>query len=201
MIKAVTFDLDGVYFTSDSYSRFKHALPKNISNDSVVDLVLSSSQQMMAFKKGELSESDYWEYVNRNLGADLDIPRISQLLSDSYRLNDLVVDTVRKVRSLGIKTCICTNNFPTRIDALNSKFGFLSDFDVKVISYQLHSLKPDPLIFETLIKQSRCLPEEIIFADDKLANVAAAKNLGINAFLYQGFDGFVKNLQLSGISI
>lgn len=201
MIKAITFDLDGVYFTADSFPRFKRSLPKNVVNSSIVDLVLSSSQQMLAFKKGELSEADYWDYVRHNLGIDLDNSQIFQLLSDSYQVDQLVVDTVKKVRSLGIKTCICTNNFPTRINALDSRFHFLSDFDVKVVSYQIGSIKPDPLIFQSLISKSHCLPEEIVFADDHLVNVTTAKSLGLNAFLYQGFDDFVRNLQRQGVSI
>ena len=108
---------------------------------------------------------------------------------------------VKKVRSLGLKTCICTNNFPTRINALNSKFNFLSNFDVQVFSYQVGATKPDPKIFQALISHSGCLPGEIAFADDKLDNVNSALSLGINAFLFTGLDTFVSELKRQGVAI
>lgn len=190
MIKAITFDLDGVYFTGDSFSKFKQSL--GITN--------FDDNDMFAFKRGELSEADFWNKVRSQYNLNQTDSEISQLLAASYQVNQNVVDTVKKVRSKGIKTCICTNNFPTRINTLNQKFNFLSDFDVKVFSCQIGAVKPDPQIFQALIGQSGCLPSEIIFADDKQENVDAAKSLGINAFLYTGFDDFVLKLENLGVS-
>lgn len=191
MIKAVTFDLDGVYFTADSFSNFK----KSLGIDSFPDDLMTS------FKKGELTEDQFWDSVRQKFNLNLSNQEISMLLADSYQVNQNVIDTVKKVRELGVKTCICTNNFPTRINALNQKFNFLIDFDVQVFSYQVGATKPDPKIFQVLISQSDCLPDEIIFADDKQENVDSAKQLGINAFLYTNFNDFVSTLKKSGLNL
>jgi len=53
MIKAVTFDLDGVYFTEDSFQSFKRRLPKTITDEAVVNQVLFKSPEILAFKRGE----------------------------------------------------------------------------------------------------------------------------------------------------
>ena len=105
-----------------------------------------------------------------------------------------MVDYVKQVRSQGIKTCICTNNFPTRINALNQKYNFLSDFDVKVFSYDVGATKPDHKIFQALVDQSGFKPQEIFYADDKQVNVDAAKSLGLNAIVYTNFEDFVNSL-------
>ena len=191
MIKAVTFDLDGVYFTADSFPNFKQSLGIDNFDDNL----------MTSFKKGELSEADFWNQTRRQLNLSLTDDQISQLLADSYQVNQNVVDNVKKVRNLGIKTCICTNNFPTRINALDKKFGFLSDFEVKVFSFQIGAIKPNPKIFQALIAQSSCLPSEIFYADDKQANVDSALSLGINAILYTDFNDFVTHLQNLGVAI
>ena len=149
---------------------------------------------MTSFKKGELSEDQFWDSVRKQFSLTLTNQEISNLLTDSYSINQNVVDYVKKVLSEGIKTCICTNNFSTRINALNQKFNFLADFDVQIFSYQVGSIKPDLKIFQTLIEKSDCNPSEIFYADDKLANVDAAKSLGINAIVYTNFDDFVKSL-------
>lgn len=194
MIKAITFDLDGVYFTEDSFKNFKSNFPKNTTDQNLVDHVLAKSDEMMNFKRGILTETQYWDFVNQSFGQSLSLDVITNLLMDSYSVNQNVVDYVKKVRSEGIKTCICTNNFPTRINALNKKFNFLSDFDVQVFSYEVGSVKPDLKIFQTLIEISGVFPEEIFYADDKEANVEAAKSLGINAIVFTNFEDFVKSL-------
>ena len=201
MIKAVTFDLDGVYFSGNSYQNFKNSFPNSVSNPDLVNLVLSQSTQMMDFKKGLLSETEFWDYARQALQTNLDNDAIAALIADSYQVNPQVVSVVRKVRSLGIKTCICTNNFPTRINALNQKFGFLSDFDVQVFSYQIGAIKPDLNIFHSLISQSGCQPSEIVFADDVLQNVDGALSLGIKSFIYTGFDDFVNHLRELEVAI
>jgi len=191
MIKAISFDLDGVYFTSDSFSNFKQTFGVSNFNDSY----------MFQFKKGELTENQFWDLTRQEFNLSLSNQQIFELILSSYQVNQNVVDTVKKVRELGIKTCICTNNFPTRINALNHKFNFLSDFDVQVFSYQIGAIKPDPKIFQALIGKSGCQPSEIIFADDKQENVDSAKSLGINAFLYTSFDAFISELRKLGVQI
>lgn len=201
MIKAVTFDLDGVYFTQESIDSFIKNFPKKITDPDQILYVLAKSDEMAKFKKGIITQEAYWSYVQKEFDTTISIDEISQLFMDSYKTNPNVVEVVKKVHKLGIKTCICTNNYPTRINALNKKFNFLNDFDVQVFSYQVGAMKPDTKIFQSLIDQSGCLPDEIVFADDKESNVKAAKSLGINAFLFTTFENFVHQLNQLGVAI
>lgn len=194
MIKAITFDLDGVYFTEDSFKKFKSIFPTNNSDPDFVEHVLKKSDEMMNFKKGIMSETEYWNYVNQSFGQNLSIDEITNLLMEAYSVNQNVVDYVKKVRNEDIKTCICTNNFPTRINALNKKFDFLSDFDVQVFSYEVGINKPDPKIFQALIARSGVQPSELFYADDNQSCVDSALFLGINAITYTNFEDFVKSL-------
>lgn len=201
MIKAVTFDLDGVYFTQDSIDAFIKKFPKKITDPDRMIYVLAKSDEMAKFKKGILTETDYWSYVQEEFDIKISLEEISQLFMDSYKTDPNVVEVVKKVRNLDIKTCICTNNYPTRINALHQKFNFLNDFDVQVFSYQVGAMKPDVKIFQSLIEKSGCQPNEIIFADDKQSNVDVALSLGINAFLYTDFSSFLKNLSNLGVNL
>lgn len=201
MIKAVTFDLDGVYFTQESIDSFIDKFPKKITDWDQMIYVLAKSEEMTKFKKGIISENEYWPYVQKEFGVKISLEDISQLYMNSYQVNNNVVNVVKNVRKLGIKTCICTNNYPTRINALNKKFNFLNDFDVQIFSYQVGAMKPDLKIFQSLIKKTNCLPNEIVFADDKQSNVDAAVSLGINAFLYSDFSTFLKKLLDLGVNL
>ncbi|OGC46720.1 hypothetical protein A3F07_03775 [candidate division WWE3 bacterium RIFCSPHIGHO2_12_FULL_38_15] len=132
MIKAICFDLDGVYFTSDSFKNFKNNLPKEINDEEKVSYVLAKSEEMLMFKTGKMSEDDYWNYATRELKIKTDLNGICDCLRESYNINYDVADYIEKVRRAGYKSCVCTNNFITRVRELDNEWGFLDLFDVKV---------------------------------------------------------------------
>ncbi len=201
MIKAITFDLDGVYFTSESFKSFKSKLPKKVTDPATIDQVFHHSLENKQFRRGERSEDDFWAYAKSELGITLTNDEIFQFLATCYQVDPQVVEIVKKVRSLGYKTCICTNNYSTRIRVLNQKFNFLNDFDVHIFSYQVGVTKPDPMIYQALITTTGHLPSEIAYSDDRVDNVTAAQKLGINSFVYQDFAGFINRLKTLGVAI
>jgi putative hydrolase of the HAD superfamily len=200
MIKAICFDLDGVYFTKGSFLKFKEVIGKD-STVEKTDFVFYKSDQIANFKKGVISENEFWDYVRKELNTSLTNDEISNILRESYSVDQNVAEIVRKVRNLGYKTCLCSNNFETRIRELNTKFDFLKDFDVQVLSFKVGAIKPDKKIFEKLIRQSGVLPEEIIYSDDTFEKLQGAKDLGINVFVYENFPQFLKTLSDFGVKV
>ena len=59
------------------------------------------------------------------------------------------------------------------------RFPFLRHFEDTVISGELKLVKPDPEIYQTLLDRQPIVPEQAIFIDDVLENVAGAEALGI----------------------
>jgi hypothetical protein len=64
--KLICFDLDGLYFTGESFQRFKESLAPDIDT-AKRDEVLALSDEMRKFKAGELSEEDYRERAKKEL--------------------------------------------------------------------------------------------------------------------------------------
>jgi hypothetical protein len=65
-IKAICLDLDGLFFTGESFQRFKEALAPNVAREKR-DFVLALSPQMREFKAGILDEQTYWNWVRSEL--------------------------------------------------------------------------------------------------------------------------------------
>jgi HAD superfamily hydrolase (TIGR01509 family) len=63
-------------------------------------------------------------------------------------------------------------------------YPFLRAFDVAVISGREGVAKPDPRIFEILLEKVGRPAGDLLFVDDSLKNVEAARALGIEAILY-----------------
>ncbi|MDR3169216.1 MAG: HAD-IA family hydrolase [Candidatus Peribacteria bacterium] len=175
-IKAICVDLDGMLFTDTSFQTFKAKLAPLVAKEQR-DSILALSLQMRDFKAGKLTEDGYRARAKSELNLTLSNEEIFSLLRESYEINPEVEELVRKLKVNGYTLCICSNNFPTRIRELDQKFGFLSWFDVPVFSYEVGVLKPDRAIFNILIDTSGYRPEEIVYADDKAANLVGAREL------------------------
>lgn len=201
MIKAITFDLDGVYFINGKENFIKNLVNLGVAEDEACAIFFKSDKMNIQYKGGLIGDEEYWSWALNEWKLNLSVEEIKDLLIKGYDVNDRVVETVKKLREKGYKTCICSNNFPARINGLQKRFGFLEDFDVVVLSYEIGVTKPDPRIFEELIKQSGVKSEEIVITDDKEKNIEAAKNSGINAFFYENFEQFLGELKKLGVEI
>ena len=200
MIKAITFDLDGVYFVNGKL-RFIAKIEKlGVSREDVVRVFLKSDEMNRLYKKGKMTDQEFWSFAIKEWGLNLTIEETVKMLVDGYEVNNDLVKVVRNLRKNGFKTCICSNNFPARINGLHKRFGFLNDFDVITLSYEVGAKKPSLKIFYDLISKAGVKPEEIIFTDDKEDNVAEAKKIGIKAFFYEDLKKFLEELKNLGVN-
>src|SRR5690606_33535009 len=165
-IKAVVFDLDGVYFGSGTNNFFDALFQKyGLNRDQVVE-VYFKSDQMQEYKSGKISGEDYWNYAISHWGIQAKQSDLIELLINSYSVNPLIDKYIEKLQSKGIKTAVCTNNFPERLENLMKRFKLHEKFDVIVASYQVGVTKPDTRIFKTLAKRLGLNPHEILMSDD-----------------------------------
>lgn len=198
MIKAICFDLDGVYFKSSGFQLFKDSLIELGAKIDDINLYLHGDP-MNAFKRGEVSEGDYWASSIKALGIDITISQVKEMLVKNYAVDPEVQSIVLKAREAGYKTCVCSNNFVTRIRGLNDKFSFLDNFDFSVFSYEVNDLKPSPVIFKELLLQSGVRPEQMVYSDDNADKLYGAQELGINTFVFSDTAQFKKELVKLGV--
>lgn len=200
MIKAICFDLDGVYFTSDGFKSFKRKIEDLGVSKEKIDFILHGDP-MTQFKKGLLSEEAFWAQAVSHWGISKTFSDLKYMLGEGYEINPQVDALVEKVRKNGYKACICSNNFKTRIEVLDLKFDFLKNFDFYIFSYQVGIMKPDKGIYEDLLRQGSLQANELIYSDDSQDKLQGALELGINAFVYENFNQFVGKLVSLGVKI
>lgn len=200
-IKVITFDLDGVYFPNGKANFIKSLQNLGVSEDEAKRVFLKSPQMNQEYKNGKMTDEEYWTWAVSEWKLNLSWKEVVNLMIDSYDVDEDVVLTVKKLREVGYKTAICSNNFPARINGLQEKFGFLNDFDVIALSYEIGECKPNIMIFEELIKKSQEESSSIVFADDNSDNLNGAKEVGITSFLYEGFNKYLDQLKSVGVVI
>lgn len=60
--------------------------------------------------------------------------------------------------------------------------AFLQDIDGKVVSYEIHKIKPYPEIYQYLLDKYNLNPQECVFFDDRPENTQTAEELGIKTY-------------------
>lgn len=200
MIKAICFDLDGVYFLNGK-SNFIEALKGlGVTESEAKRVFLKSDEMNNKYKLGKMTDNEFWTWSINEWKLNMSVDEITKLLIQGYETNADAVEYVKQVRKAGYKTVICSNNFPARINGLQQRFGFLNDFDVVVVSYLVGVDKPNKEIFQKLIEKCEVNANEIIYSDDDETKMLGAKELGINTHLYTDFSEFTKYLEGLGVN-
>jgi HAD superfamily hydrolase (TIGR01509 family) len=201
MIKAITFDLDGVYFP-DGKKKFLTAIQElGVSEDEAKRVFLKSDEMNNQYKLGKMTDDEYWTWAAKEWKLDMTTQELTQLLVDSYSVDPHVEAVVKSVRANGYKTLICSNNFPARVNGLNERFHFLDNFYAAVFSHEVGAVKPSEAIFNELVSKSGVEASSIVYSDDDAEKLTGATAIGIVAFVYENFDQFTNELQKLGVKL
>jgi putative hydrolase of the HAD superfamily len=73
-----------------------------------------------------------------------------------------------------------------------SQTNVFAKFDHLFLSYATGNLKPEPAAFHDVVAHFDCAPADVFFFDDNAANVAAARQEGLQAIQVSGWDSVAK---------
>ncbi|MDX1581324.1 MAG: HAD-IA family hydrolase, partial [Alphaproteobacteria bacterium] len=92
-----------------------------------------------------------------------------------------------------------TNYSAEKWDDLWEIVDFLHLFEDIVVSGREGLVKPDPRIFDLMLKRFGARAEKTIFIDDNAHNIESAQELGIQAIHFQGPQPLRRDLQTLGL--
>lgn len=178
MIRAVYFDMGGVLLRSESQAgRRKWESRLGLAEGALAPIVFDNRVAALA-TVGRASADQVWAEVGRLL-ALADGP-LAELRADFFAGDAFDVDLLAFIRGLRprYKTGLISNAWPdarasTRL-CLNATI-----FDLLVFSGEEGVQKPDPEIFRRALAGLGAAPEEAVFVDDVVANVEAAREVGM----------------------
>ena len=136
------------------------------------------------FMKGEIDFLQFCKELCAHCGVDYSTD-IETLIDEAMHkgVGEFYTETLAVMSELqlkGIEVCLLSNALPNLFDTAK---GLAAD-DKIFVSYELGLLKPDVEIYKQILKLLKAKPEEVIFIDDKLKNVEAAKSICINGIVF-----------------
>lgn len=112
-------------------------------------------------------------------------------------LYDFVIPLLKQIKDLNIKIGLISNSSVFVIKNVRKKTDLLDYIDYPLFSFDVKTIKPDPKIYEEMLKIAKIKPEEMIMiGDNPLDDVYPAISLGINAIEFTGdYEKLKKDLK------
>lgn len=146
--------------------------------------------------RGVLSEEEILQrFIANDRKLEEEIRRVFADLNTLIREFPQSAKWIRSLKKQGYRAYYLSN-FPRRLkhDA-SDRLSFIEEMDGGILSYQVRLIKPDPSIYQELLKMYGLKAEESVFLDDSLANVEAARALGIKGILVRNQEQAAADLE------
>ncbi len=178
MKKLFIFDFDGVLVDTvlDSVKAFNHVLSEYDKP--------TYSEDVTNFR-----HEDFWEFIKLNVydfkeefyRRFLEVYEESEL--ENTQAYDGMIDVLTNLKKQDKTLAICSNREEPELHFLCDKF--LKEVDFKYISGYRKGVpsKPDPYRLNEIIEKVNIPKEEVIYFGDRIVDIEAAKNAGIDMIL------------------
>lgn len=195
MIQAIVSDFGGV-LTSPMMRAFarvqeRTGVPSEAYGDAMAhSLAHHGVHPLFALERGEITEGDFFDRLERGLEATLGRPvsldGYAAGLMDELEPNHELFDHFRALRAeRGLRFALCTNNVREWEPLWRAKLPIDEVFDVVVDSAFVGTRKPEPEIYAITLERLGLPAEACIFLDDLEVNVQAAREAGMHGIVYR----------------
>lgn len=199
-ITTVVFDIGNVLLEWNPEHLYRKLIPDASARKLFLDTVCTADWNLQQ----DLGRT--WKDAVESLSAEH--PDKADLISAySQRWHEMVPGEVPGVRKLLVELksastplYAITNFSSEKFVEAQDRFPFLkSSFLDIVVSAEERLLKPDPQIYRVLFERNGLVPETCFFIDDSLANVEAARSVGMAAHHFRSAAALEDELRQLGL--
>lgn len=184
---AVIFDYGRVLSTSPSREELAVlARLSGVSEDSFFELYSNTREH---YDRGHADYKEHWQRFAEVAKVEIPAEAVEQIVAMESNIwtkpNAETLDLARQIKMSGLKTAILSNMPFDLLAELQRKFDWLGEFDVQIWSCDLGVIKPDPEIYEACLAKLGCQAERTLFFDDRPRNVEGARQVGMEAHVFE----------------
>ncbi|MBI2623962.1 HAD family phosphatase [Candidatus Parcubacteria bacterium] len=186
MIRAIIFDLNGVFIRSPKLSeRFAEAF--GVPSEQFLPALNGVMARARLPNAGD--SFAYWQPYLKRWGVVLTREQFFSFWFGAEEEVPEMTALARELKARGLKLMVLSNNFAERTEYYEKTFPFLHEiFDRVYFSWRTGFTKSNPQAYQLVLEENRLAAEECLFLDDSPENIAVASALGIRGFLFEGLD-------------
>jgi HAD superfamily hydrolase (TIGR01509 family) len=186
MIKAVIFDLNGVFLESEYLS---DRLAKAYGIDGKAFLQALNQVMAVARKPGVDDSFELWEPHLKQLGLELTRDEFFNFWFSGEQLIVPLLEYVQELKDQGLLVFILSNNFKERTQYYRTHFPEIFNAVHKTyFSWETGYVKSEPEAYRFVLQENNLQPQECLFFDDSSGNIQLAESIGLHAYKYQNFQ-------------
>ncbi|HOX40674.1 MAG TPA: HAD family phosphatase [bacterium] len=184
MIKAIIFDLNGVFVQSTKLSD-RFAADFGVSPDKF----LPALKEIMAEVRlpGARDCYSYWQPYLQEWGINMNREAFYNYWFSAEKEIPELIEYAQELKRKGMKLLVLSNNFAERTEYYREHFPWLNEiFDGAYFSWETGFVKSEVGAYENILKENDLKGDECLYFDDSEENIELARSLGIEAYLYSG---------------
>jgi putative hydrolase of the HAD superfamily len=187
-IKNIIFDLGGVILNLSVESTLKKfAVLSGHPIDKIIELYYSR-EEFLQYERGEITNDEFRKSLRDIFGITHTDPELDATWNSM--LGDIPKERIELLKELKpkYKTFLLSNTNAIHLDHFTGMvykdYGLALDplFHKAYYSHLVKMRKPDPAIYEFVLRDNGLKGEETIFLDDNLPNLKGAASVGIQTF-------------------
>ncbi|MFO0819114.1 MAG: HAD family phosphatase [Pirellulales bacterium] len=154
---------------------------------STVRRVIFESGLEARYERGELTTEEFHAEFTLRTGARISVEQLTDACSDIFTLKPEMPPLLAALRAAGRRIGLLSNTCDAhwRFVYPHRYSDMWQVFEVFALSFELKSLKPEPDIYERAAQMAGVPLPQLFFVDDRPENVAQARQLGIDALLFE----------------
>ena len=201
MIDIIVFDLGGVIVNVN----FNSPLGKLFDNSGTVSNTLKEgsdfSSLLRQYETGKISAVDFHKKIIDHLEIELSFDEFESVSNDAIEAGDDGIDGIVNTLSKKYQLAILSNTNPVHYKHIREKYSIIGLFDYILLSYEMGAMKPDIEAYEKLMHATSKPPSQHLFIDDRIENISAAKEIGMDSIHYKSANGLIAALRQRGINV
>ncbi len=198
-IQALALDLGNVLVKVDHF-RFCRRLAEaaGLTPEEVYARVFESNLEP-GFDTGRLSPEDFHRRVQEDFGVALPFPRFCSWWNDIFDPMEGMAELVEQLAAR-YPLYLVSNTNALHFAYIRERYPLLEAFRDFILSFEVGSRKPEPAIYQALIRRTGLPPSQCLFVDDKPPFVAAAREQGLTAWRFTSPAAFRRCLEENNIT-
>ena len=184
-----------------AYERVLEAIRReaNVTRDELVE-ILEEPGGYRDMERGAVSFWEFYEFLCDKTGYRGSIRDFHVVWSDFFDGPIPGIEELLERIRAKYRVAFLSNSNEVHAEAIPKQFPTLFRKDDRfVFSYRFKVAKPDPEMFRRALEIVGALPQHVVFIDDLIENVAAARGIGIQAFQFIDTPTLERELAAAGL--
>lgn len=187
MYRAVIFDFFGVFCAPIATNWFKKTVPGYEANLASFQALCTESDL------GKLSRADFNTKASKLTG--IPVGEVERGIEAETVIDTTLVAYIEELKTRGYRVVCLSNGSHEFTLKIIDDYGLRELFEEIILSSDLGIVKPDPKIYIYTLEKLKLSASEVIFVDDRKANVDAAEACGIHSLLFTTTSSFIREFE------